>query len=464
MPENEFEKQVKELMEELRFSPSAPVWEKVKKRISEKKRRVWPIFFLFVSVALVSGYFFYTDIKHAHQNAGKNFNRVTTASPKKEIPDNTTHEENTTQDSGTEKQLKPAPFVAHKVTKKNPVSVVKHLNDNEIVSAHKPSARENNSGLITNISPDKNATVHHQLSNPNNSINAITKASSDSNYIAENSIVNNDTAIDSVIKLSNESGKDSTAVHKKNQAKKIIKNNKWHFGVSAMYGISNLTNNALNFNGDKSLQTSASLGNPRPTATNPGALKNPYDKNNAYSFGLVVQRKILKNSSINSGLNFVHLSSKSNTALSINYALVAVADYLQNNNTASNFYRIGSVKTYTNSFNFIELPATFQSSLFKIKHFSVVYNAGGSVMHMISSKSFIYNSNNNNFFKNDSLLRHTQFQLTAGLDFQFSTKNKGAILLGPHVEYSLSPYLKNNDYNRLHFVNYGLRASWLFKK
>ena len=64
MPENEFEKQVKELMEELHFSPSAPVWEKIKKRISEKKRRVWPIFFLFISVAILSGYFFYTDTKH----------------------------------------------------------------------------------------------------------------------------------------------------------------------------------------------------------------------------------------------------------------------------------------------------------------------------------------------------------------------------------------------------------------
>src|SRR3569833_2461296 len=104
MPENEFEKQVKELMEELRFSPSAPVWEKIKKRISEKRRRVWPIFFFFFFVATVGGYFLYADIKHANQIAVKNSNHTTT-SPKKEIPNNTTNQNNTQQNLRTETRL-----------------------------------------------------------------------------------------------------------------------------------------------------------------------------------------------------------------------------------------------------------------------------------------------------------------------------------------------------------------------
>jgi hypothetical protein len=78
MPENEFEKQVKELMDELHFSPSAPVWEKIKKRIGEKKRRVWPIFFLLLSLAVVSSYFFYADIKHADKSITKNKTTIKT--------------------------------------------------------------------------------------------------------------------------------------------------------------------------------------------------------------------------------------------------------------------------------------------------------------------------------------------------------------------------------------------------
>src|SRR5690242_798715 len=98
MPENEFEKQVKELMEELHFSPSAPVWERIKKRISEKKRRVWPIFFLFISVAILSGYFFYADTKHHSQNINKNIEAAKTPTTKI-LPGNTSKEKNNKKDS-----------------------------------------------------------------------------------------------------------------------------------------------------------------------------------------------------------------------------------------------------------------------------------------------------------------------------------------------------------------------------
>jgi hypothetical protein len=462
MPENEFEKQVKELMEELHFSPSAPVWEKIKKRISEKKRRVWPIFFLFISVALISGYFFYADINHANQTATKNSKTVNAVPAKKDVPANTTHEKNVQQNPGIEKQLNASTLIAKKANTKS-ANTIDDLKSGKIVTVHQPLIIQNNNSVIAAIPAEKNEITNQQTPNPGNSISATTNENFDSTGINKNNLANNNSTTDSLVKLNNELHTDSVLLQKKNQAKKI-RNNKWQFGITAMYGISNINSSAFNFNGNKALQASPAFGNPQPTAANPGALKNPYDKNSAYSFGLIVQRKIARNSSLNTGLNFMHLSSKSNTALSINYSLVAVADYLQNNNTASNFYRIGSIKTYTNSFNFIELPATFQSNLFSVKYFSVLYNAGGSVMQMISSKSLIYNSNDNSFFKNDDLLRCTQFRLTAGLDFQLSTKRNGKFLLGPHVEYSLSPYLKNNDYNRLHFTNYGLRASWLFNK
>ena len=158
------------------------------------------------------------------------------------------------------------------------------------------------------------------------------------------------------------------------------------------------------------------------------------------------------------------LSSKSNTAISVDSSLVLYVANFQSNNSANSFYRIGSAKTYTNNFNFIEIPVTFQSTIFHINKFSVLYNAGASVMQLISSKALVYDQHTNTLFSNDDLLRHTQFQLTAGLNFQLKLKNNNSILLGPNFEYSLSPYLKDNNYSRLHFIDYGLNASWLFNK
>ena len=88
MPENEFEKQVKELMEQFDISPSEPVWEKIRKRIIEKKRRVWPVFFLLASVAILSGYFFYTDIKHTNHNVNKTQQPVNAVNSKQDLSNN----------------------------------------------------------------------------------------------------------------------------------------------------------------------------------------------------------------------------------------------------------------------------------------------------------------------------------------------------------------------------------------
>ena len=201
-----------------------------------------------------------------------------------------------------------------------------------------------------------------------------------------------------------------------------------------------------------------------PIAIGTGAIKNPYNKNGAYNFGLTVQRKIFKNSSLNTGINLVHLSSKTNTALNLDSSLVPVIADLQSNNYVGSFYRIGSAKTYINNFNFIEIPVTFQSNLFHVKNFSVLYDAGISAMQLISSKALIYDNHTNSFFSNDALFRKTQFQLMAGLNFQLKIKNSGSLLLGPDFNYSLSSYLKDNNYSRLHFIDYGAHASWIFNK
>ena len=71
------------------------------------------------------------------------------------------------------------------------------------------------------------------------------------------------------------------------------------------------SNNVLSINADKSLQVAPNLNNPGTIfGANPGISKNPYNSNNAYNFGIVVQRKISKKSSLNTGINFVHLIFK----------------------------------------------------------------------------------------------------------------------------------------------------------
>ncbi len=86
-------------------------------------------------------------------------------------------------------------------------------------------------------------------------------------------------------------------------------------------------------------------------------------------------------------------------------------------------------------------------------------------MQLINKNSLLYNSDNKAYFMDSSnLLRRTQFQLSAGLYFQLQTKRAGSFLIGPGIKYSLSGFLKNNDYDKLHYMHLDLRATWLFNK
>jgi len=496
MPENEFEKQVKELMEQFHISPSAPVWEKIKKRITEKKRRIWPVFFLLTSVLIVSSYFFYTDVKHSNQNIKTAQQPINKATSKQNANNNIKQEENKNSEEQTTKSI------VEKSNKNNSLAIEQHKK-NETISIHQPASAKNNLHDLSNKTAKDNSFINKQPTE-SNSNKISTQAQSNPSIIISNtennpqktldsaanktSVINTQPVQQNIVSANVQPGNDSlqvvtnnninktdtttinkeVAVNHQTQNKKALNkklNNKWLFGITGMYGSSNITDKITNINigANKSLSQVDYLNTPGTPSNNSIHLKNPYSTNNAYNFGVIVQRKISKKSAISTGLNFVHLSSKNTTAISVDSVLIAVVANYQSYSAGSNFYRVGTAKTYTNNFNFIEIPVTFQSNIFKIKNFSLQYDAGFSVMRLLSSKSLIYNSKNNSFFFNDDLLRRTQFQINAGLNFQLHT-NAGNFLLGPKLEYSLSTYLKTNNYDKLHFINYGIRASWLFNK
>ena len=58
MQENEFEKQVRKLMDDFQVSPSASVWEQVQARIMQRRRK-WPLVLFLLLSMLGTGYLIY---------------------------------------------------------------------------------------------------------------------------------------------------------------------------------------------------------------------------------------------------------------------------------------------------------------------------------------------------------------------------------------------------------------------
>src|ERR1043166_4441866 len=58
MQENEFEKQVRKLLDDFHLTPSASVWQKVRSRIAERRRK-WPLIVLLVATMVGTSYLLY---------------------------------------------------------------------------------------------------------------------------------------------------------------------------------------------------------------------------------------------------------------------------------------------------------------------------------------------------------------------------------------------------------------------
>ena len=242
--------------------------------------------FLFISIATLGGYFFYADTKHHSQNINKNIKAVKTQTTKS-LSDNTTKEKNkkdsafilksqqlsiikkTSEDnhvalvknSKNDRLAFNQPSITNKINKNKSELTVKNF-ENDKLAFNQSSTKKNNTKEITDTS--KNALTKTQISelNTNNSDNKVIvqQQKSSANNISKDSFVNS--RPDLSVKINSEPEKNNSVAKEKKSLKKIIKNNKWQFGVTAMYGVSNISNKAFNLNGDKSLQGNSALNNP----------------------------------------------------------------------------------------------------------------------------------------------------------------------------------------------------------
>lgn len=487
MQENEFEKQVKNMMEEFQLAPSDTAWEKVSLKITEeKKRKRYFIFLLFFGLitAGVFGYFIsekntkklnaVSSINKTEQPAkgdvvaidsNKNFNNKplkgtndiaindtilkALKNSKAVLKENHTANKNLQVNTAINKDL-PAYKKDATVLKDNSNALVK--NDNNALQQDLSQQKKSNTLVAdTNKIFKEDSSASTPLVATNNSLPQVVKNSTtDSNLIHADSAANTLPASNTTVKK------------KESKIPSTYKIPSWQFGVNTMYGKSNLTSGLVSV--DKALPSALGPLDSIAGRIDTSGNSKLYSASAAYNFGFVVQKKIFKTAVIGVGINYQHLSVKSHISNQVNAGYV-----LQyNNNLTSyiinNYYRPGNASVYINTYNFIEVPVYFQQDIFHAKKVSFAYNAGFSLRHLLSSKSLIYNESNNIYYFKDGLLHKTQVQLQAGLNVKFNTGKSTSIYIGPQAAYSLSKNFKNSNDGSFHFINYGLQAGLLLHK
>lgn len=470
MQENEFEKQVKQLMEEFNMAPPDEAWKKIDQKLHVTRKRKFGFVFLLFFSLITAGLFIFYYAEPEFKNSN-----VTSAIKSNEP----VQKDSVVTNSSNNLMLSKENVAGEKDASSNSVlrntqhTVASGKNSSSINAAHGSSNKTTSLLLlksIDNSSNNNNAgqqVEKTQLSESNNEALNNKPAEKDSANVpiiftaanqpsVNTNTVSNDKKIieaDSIATVQNATV--NTAKKTTIQYKGL---SKWQWGINAFYGRNNAVEGLTNFEKSNSQYSSSPS-----TITNGDTIfnKHAYNTSGAYSFGIEVQRKIAKNSVLAAGLNYIHLSTKSDIGKRVDstYAISSSNSFL-----VDNYFRRGTAIEYVNSYNFIELPVYFQHYFFRRKQFSFAFNAGISVRQLLNSNALTYSAYNNIYFSKDELLRKTQFQSVTGLNFEFITGKTTSIYAGPQFSYGLSGLMKNNDNGNYHFITYGIKAGLLFHK
>ena len=434
MSNSEFEKNVRQEMEDLSLEPSDNVWDRVEASLPDKKRRRW--FLIFIPL-LVAGsiYLMYNDLGLAERGS---------VNGKISAGTNNTTEKKSTKKTGLKSESKST------ADNRNGTEMVKPLNSRErnkerSTALPKRSDRQpvpfsktkipfkSDARLaVTVTSPapeadEKNDLVVHQDSD--------LKRKEQLKPVLENESSNTETAItgkqkpDTLPALSVKIDTTASPINKK-ENKKI--QSKWLYGIVTGAGLANIKNDVFSnsrvYTND--LSTGSPLNNP---VFQTASISNTPTASIAFTTGIYAERVFNTRLSLNTGLNYIYLSNQ----LSVGERVDSSSSFLTNSGDTqvSFYYRNGDSKKYRNEFHFLQLPIVLQYKPFK--QLPLYGESGITASYLISAKVLQYSATRNAYFTDSKSLNRLLLGMQAGVGADLKK-----LKFGYRLNYSFSSVIK----------------------
>jgi len=517
MQDPEFEKRVRQKMEELKFTPSASAWDNVEKELNKDKRRKRPLiwFFLFLGLA-VSGsfYFFMTSQTHRDRNTinphtaatlpstGKEKTQTktddvnsavpsSTNTDKKINPDNTS---SSTAQAATGNSTKTHKTITDKDIKKSNEEITSKNNKEQ--AAFKKSSHTNNHTAIATgnyknkkslIQPtddqdnnkpadgsiQKNQQPEIASNNNNKEVQPKETSSQGATDIADttgSTAVAKNVVINKVDTTANKNISKDTAANKKSvaQTKKTSTKKSWKIGYTGSAGYSSVFDDLFNTTAvSGQVPTSYNLANasfavPQSNTLTFGAINyNPSTIKPGISFtaGAFAEKSIAKKLSFSIGLNYHYYSSMISVGRKVEANLFLAASA-----NATGYYLNTRDHSYTNQYHFIELPVSILYQFNKSKKMPIYGEAGLSLARMISSNVLHFDRLSAVYYKgNSSLFNKTQLNADIAIMIGIPIKNN-MFRIGPQVQYGISNLLSGNAGNDEHLFFGGIKIVFIPNK
>lgn len=501
MSKDNFNKQVRQKMDELRLLPSPEVWEEVEKRIrKEKERRRFILLFFLFGALLLGGTGWWIINGNKKQTPDNNFqtqsivNKKTNGLPAgssnetqlQEKPDN-----NVSKNGKTDswKMISPAIIkigvVPHTI-KNNPPVVSKIKPDGKSTEVVIPLADLSKKEYPNNTKPAlPSVEKDDQLADTETSDHMVMNDKSGQQLLEEPLVMNNDSLqtdkqdtqkpfvinkdLDGNSKkdspdLVTEKLKDSSdiAVFENKLPGKNKAAKKWIFSVMLERGVSNIGEGIDIF--DKNANADIPL-----TSSSPSVATLPLyyhtsriSSSTSYSFGAIASYPVSKTFDINVGLSYLNLANKVTVGNRVDSSFVFnnYAGY----GLATNYYR-GSIPgsfSYRSQYHFISFSEGFSWKFINSNKFHVSWDNDLSYNLLLSSNVLYFDRGLQGYYKFSKLLNHSYIFLSTGLSFPVSKK----LEINPFASWGVTDVWRYavDASQKNYFTNYGVKVKFLVNK
>jgi hypothetical protein len=489
---NEFEKQVRQKMEELKLVPSEPVWQKVEMQIRKKKDRRRLLLWIPFLVLLLSGGLWIGIDHYSNQVAYNKNNSKTEKNSNKTVDLNSPTTPPTTT---APKDLNKKSSESIRTTKNNStlqsrkIKLVTEPKDVSVGLSNAANVQNNVSkkiGEATEKSKKKNAVKPEETEVNNPAVDEAVVTPSSIEKILKEAVPNlaiqlrTDTAngiflkkkiepsisIAGFIKKDSASVKDSiqkqnTVAVKKADLKKYA-GSKWKYNLFVASGLSGLSR--LNFfNGQKSM--GALYANSPGSTTGPGIIyygPSSVKKGLSFSVGGATQKQLSKRLVFSAGLQYNYYSNSIRVGNvtrrdTVFRGAYSVTQFYSNNRATYSYF--DTLGPYHNHYHFISLPLTVDWQVFK--KLPLNFHTGFSVQQVIQTNALIFDYSSQAYYHSNKAFNKTLLFTEYGLNYSIAF-NKTYLTLGPQLQYGLTSLEKNNS--TYHLFSYGLRAQLQLNK
>lgn len=460
--QNDFEKEVRQKMDELKFVPTEPVWSKIEAQIRTRKDRRRLIFWLplFLLVLLAGGWLLIKQL--APQDKGNNssnngqvvqeggsLHQRSGSIVKNDVPGNAGSKEKDQIERaiapGLSNNQNRLPVVTEPAEESNLTrSEINNTVNNTPGRKQKTQAANSNTNSITVI-----AAAQQPINNRNGQM----RSKPESTLPVESRLPGHLLITPERINFANvversmpetsepsEAAADSAAVQ---PAVVQTAKPKWKLAILLQGGISGVGEGFLFSRADMT----PAFATP-PPVTNADIRPSIQSEGMHLAAGIAVKRSISKRLEFQTGLQYSYYSHK---------LLVAKDSFVGIPSGGVTTPQQVRTQPHTNRFHFIAMPVELQWQL--LKQVPLHLNGGVTVQQLLNTNALVYKGPGNRYTSGDESIRKTQLMAGIGINYAFRLK-KGSLQVGPQLQYAMTSFEKGRNNRQLYAL--GLKTQFNF--